>query len=485
MPLHDAQPMALDVPADMKGELVCLAVPLAREGVTQVGFDDAEAHELRRWKADSEELRDHTNAADEPEAVQTGALDLRLVRAKEAGEGYALLGVARVIERRSDNQVLLDPLYIAPQTRIDATPAAVGARDAAARPASTSARARSRRAWASSATASRRWPTSSCCRRSTAPSRCFASMRWRRTRTRRSSTSPACSSPATCRPSPATRAFRASTRRIATTTCTRTFVPVIADLRRMLSTVLERNAVQIELVDRSHGVRTAVFPDAELARTASFVLAVNAQMPAEQLRSRFPAQSKLGPVRQAARPRQPAAARRRPALAADGAAPAAVPRGLPLLRARPRRRAVEAAREERQPRAARRRRLSRARARAVGDPPMTGPGRLPWIPRPSMIRSPIATIRPAPSSSPIRAAAAPRRAPRRDERHRRRCRRSRIPDRRAESARRAGQPALLLVPQLRATRQVADPAALAHLARPGHPRFRRARAPRKASRPNA
>ena len=39
MPLHDAQPMALDVPADMKGELVCLAVPLAREGVTQVGFD--------------------------------------------------------------------------------------------------------------------------------------------------------------------------------------------------------------------------------------------------------------------------------------------------------------------------------------------------------------------------------------------------------------------------------------------------------------
>ena len=56
---------------------------------------------------------------------------------------------------------------------------------------------------------------------------------------------------------------------------------MIADLRRMLSMVLERNAVQIELDDRSHGVRAAVIPDAELARTASFVLAVNAQMPAE------------------------------------------------------------------------------------------------------------------------------------------------------------------------------------------------------------
>ena len=33
-----------------------------------------------------------------------------------------------------------------------------------------------------------------------------------------------------------------------------------------------------------------------MARSANFIIAVNAQMPAEQLRQRFPAQSKLGPV---------------------------------------------------------------------------------------------------------------------------------------------------------------------------------------------
>jgi len=71
---------------------------------------------------------------------------------------------------------------------------------------------------------------------------------------------------------------------------------VIEDLRRLLSTVLERNALQVELVDRGYGVRTAVIPDPELARSASFVLAVNADMPAEQLRQRFPTQSKLGPA---------------------------------------------------------------------------------------------------------------------------------------------------------------------------------------------
>jgi type VI secretion system protein ImpJ len=74
------------------------------------------------------------------------------------------------------------------------------------------------------------------------------------------------------------------------------FAPLMEDLRRMLSVVLDRNALQIDLVDRTHGVRTAVVPDAELLRSGSFVLAVNAQLPAEQLRQRFPTQSKLGPV---------------------------------------------------------------------------------------------------------------------------------------------------------------------------------------------
>ena len=294
MPLHDAQPMAFDVPADMKGELVCLAVPLAREVVTQVGFDAAEAHELRRWRAESEELRDHTNAADEPEAVQTGALDLRLVRAREAGDGYALLGVARVIERRSDNQVQLDPLYIAPQTRIDASQQLSAhatllhglihqrTRAFAARMGQLShgisemadflmlqALNRAEPVFRQYALAPNTHPKELhlACLQLAGDLSTFTS---------------------DARVPSEYPPYRHDDLQA-------TFFPVIADLRRMLSTVLERNAIQIELVDRAHGVRTAVFPDAELARTANFVLAVNAQMPAEQLRSRFPAQSKLGP----------------------------------------------------------------------------------------------------------------------------------------------------------------------------------------------
>jgi type VI secretion system protein ImpJ len=71
---------------------------------------------------------------------------------------------------------------------------------------------------------------------------------------------------------------------------------VMGDLRQSLSMVLEQTAVPIDLQDRRHGVRVAVIADIELQRNASFVLAVNAQMPGEALRARFPTQVKIGPA---------------------------------------------------------------------------------------------------------------------------------------------------------------------------------------------
>ena len=70
----------------------------------------------------------------------------------------------------------------------------------------------------------------------------------------------------------------------------------MTELRDYFSRGLEDAAIAIQLVDRKFGVRTAAVGDMELVRTASFVLAVNAQLPPEQLKSRFMAQSKLGPV---------------------------------------------------------------------------------------------------------------------------------------------------------------------------------------------
>lgn len=293
LPGNDAQPASLDVPADMKGELVVLALALAREGVTQVRFDDEDPARVARWRAECEELRDQTNAADEAEPVQTAALDLRLLRARDATDACVVLGVARVVERRADGQVVLDRAYIAPQTRIDATQQLSAVATLLHGLVQQRAKALAGRMGQASHGVSEM-----------ADFLMLQALNRAEPLLRQHALAPSaapCELHRTCLQLAGDLASFSDARVPLAHPLYRhadlqaTFEPVVLDLRRMLSTVLERNAVQIDLADRSHGVRIGVFPDAELARNANFVLAVNAQMPAEQLRTRFPAQSKLGP----------------------------------------------------------------------------------------------------------------------------------------------------------------------------------------------
>lgn len=77
-----------------------------------------------------------------------------------------------------------------------------------------------------------------------------------------------------------------------------TFKPVIAEVRHALSTVLEQNATQIQLESRGHGLWVGQINDKTMLKSCSFVLAVYADIPLENLRTSFPAQVKIGPVEQ-------------------------------------------------------------------------------------------------------------------------------------------------------------------------------------------
>jgi type VI secretion system protein ImpJ len=74
------------------------------------------------------------------------------------------------------------------------------------------------------------------------------------------------------------------------------FDPVIAALRSSLSAVLEQSAIAIPIEAKKFGLSVAMVADRTLFGTAVFVLAVRADTPAEELRRRFPAQLKIGPV---------------------------------------------------------------------------------------------------------------------------------------------------------------------------------------------
>ncbi len=295
IPDADAMPAPLQVPADSHHDVIVLALPMARAGVTEVDFGDGQAEAMARYGVADVALRDHVHAADDPESIQLAAPRLQLLRQREAGDAYASLGFARVLERRADAQVVLDRAYLAPQTRIDAS----GQLSAtvALLHGLVQQRARSLasqmgqlgqgvsevadflmlqllnrsepvlRQFAGNASV-HPWHLHLCLLQLAGELATFA---------------------ATARCPPEYPLYRHDDLQAV-------FTPLVQGLREMLSAVIQRHAQQLELIERSHGVRTAVVADAELLRTAGLVLAVRAQLPVEQLRQRFPAQAKLGPV---------------------------------------------------------------------------------------------------------------------------------------------------------------------------------------------
>jgi type VI secretion system protein ImpJ len=76
------------------------------------------------------------------------------------------------------------------------------------------------------------------------------------------------------------------------------FDPLVQALRQSLSMVLEQNAIPISVEERNYGVHVAMVNDKSLFQQAIFVIAVTATIPTEELQSHFPAQVKIGPVEQ-------------------------------------------------------------------------------------------------------------------------------------------------------------------------------------------
>lgn len=290
MPDADALPAPLPVPAALQGELVCLVAPRARFGVTEVDFGTGASDNLARYRVFEQPLRDQTNAVDDPETVQLGAVRLQLLRQRDVVDDHAVLGVVRVQERRADGQVVLDGGYLPAQTRIDASGQLQ--RTAALLHGLVQQRVRA----LADGMGQLGHGVSDI-------SNFLALQMLNRAEPllRQIAAAPS------VHPWPVYLAWLQLAGEMATFNTPQrhppdfpiyrhddlqaTFAPLVLLLREMLSVQIDRPAERIELVDRTHGVRTAVVHNTQLLRTAGFVLAVRANMPGEQLRQRFPNQT--------------------------------------------------------------------------------------------------------------------------------------------------------------------------------------------------
>ncbi len=76
------------------------------------------------------------------------------------------------------------------------------------------------------------------------------------------------------------------------------FPPIFDELRQMFSVVLEQNSINIPLIEKQFGIRVGVIADKTLFTSASFILAISADITSEEIRKYFPPQVKIGAVEQ-------------------------------------------------------------------------------------------------------------------------------------------------------------------------------------------
>jgi type VI secretion system protein ImpJ len=295
-PARDPLPTPVDVPPALRDALIVLALPVRRPGVDEADLDGAGPESLARYTAGELEIKDSNASFDRTALIQVGRLRLQLVVEADVGAAYTALGVVRIVERRADNRVVLDRGYVPPLLDAGADPTlAAITRDVQGllhQRGDTLAERVSQPGPGGVAE--------------------MADFLWLKTINR---FEPLFAHLAATTPLHPERVY-AECLQLAGELCTLTrdarrplayplyrhddlagsFGPVMADIRRSLSTVLERNAIPLELVDRGFGLRVASVPDVDLLRSARFVLAAKAQLPADRLQALLPTLTKIGPV---------------------------------------------------------------------------------------------------------------------------------------------------------------------------------------------
>lgn len=296
IPEECAAPAPLDVPADCKDTAVLLALPLRRAGMPEISLDSRSDSGLPRFRAVDAEVSDNVAGMQGISEMKVGQLNLGFVLGDESREAFTTLGVARITEKRSSGQVVLDESFIPPcldcrasQILFDYAREIGSLLNHRANTLASRLGQPGQQGVAEIAdflmlqvtnrfdTLFRHLQEREFLHPEALYAICLGLAGDLATFTR-----------AGRRPSdlPAYRHDALS----------ESFKPLIADLRDSLTAVMDQGAVPIELQDRGRGLYTASIPDLDLLRGASFILAVNAQMAAELLRHGFPTQVKIGPA---------------------------------------------------------------------------------------------------------------------------------------------------------------------------------------------
>lgn len=291
IPNDDVLPTPLEITdASVANQKVYLALPLSVSGVNEVNQGGQVATRLQAHRHDVRDL--HSEGGDVV-SLEVGRVSLRLMLERDDRSAYASLAIARILDKRPDGGLVLDPNFMPCSISVSAIPTLKRFLGESAGLVAERARSLSQRIAAPGQQGvadvaefmmlqllNRAQPQLSHLARlgTLHPERLFEAL------------VQLCGELMTftdeSRLPPEFAAYRHDDQQLS-------FEPVMLALRQALSTVLSPRAVSIQLRKHQYGVMVAVVGESELMQSADFVLAVRARMPQEQLRKQLLQQTKV------------------------------------------------------------------------------------------------------------------------------------------------------------------------------------------------
>lgn len=297
VPSKDNAPLPIDIPEGTTNTEIFLTLPLRRAGVSEAGINNAvQPNNAWRYHIETIEVSDNNAFSDVTAPIQIGKLALSLKMAHEDRQGLSCLGIARILEARTDHKIILDEYYLPACIDIQAVPTFSSLLQEIQGLLHYRGNMLVQRLTEAGAGGVAEIADFMLLQLINRYEPLFVHL-------------------TTLRGLPPEELYRTLIQlmgELSTFThrqrrplkppvylhdnLQETFAPVVNELRRALSMVLEESAVAIKIEQQQLGTWVAPLLDKTLLNKSHFILAAHASMPLENMRQLFPAQTKIAPV---------------------------------------------------------------------------------------------------------------------------------------------------------------------------------------------
>ncbi|MGQ9424412.1 type VI secretion system baseplate subunit TssK [Gilvimarinus sp. F26214L] len=294
-PETDEPPPVMEVTPGIHNSVVYLAIPVRRPGAVDV-LPEENTQSLARYYSSEMQVRDVTVEGGDSQTVDVGKLRLRLLLDTDDLSGYTCIGVLRVAEARDDKDVLLDPQYLPTCLDCGAAPKLSGFIGELVgllhhRGESIAGRLADARRGGTAEIAD--YMLLQLINRLEPFVLHLSKIKGLHPQALYSELLQMAGELST---------FVSKSKRPPALPdylhddLQQTFAPVMGVLREYLSMVYEQTAIALNLVEKKYGIRVSEIADRSLLTSATYVLAVRADVKDDVIRTRLPAQIKIGPV---------------------------------------------------------------------------------------------------------------------------------------------------------------------------------------------